>query len=182
MVVYGSVVAICLELHSYKHMMFRCTYEDLIARSVSYEYEQLILLPCSFSKFVPLSVEELIETIHQLYITLSSGTMALLTTMIFGRYFSGTYNYGSPFWVTSLTKLVINTISYVCNTLSFVLQFILILLNFSECVLFRLFNLVGSVGSVVSQGDWILRLFNFVDGFSDDVSNRSWDEHQLVLR
>jgi hypothetical protein len=37
----------------------------------------------------------------------------------------------------------------------------------------RLFNLVGSVGSVDSQGDGILRLFNFVDGFSGDVSNRS---------
>jgi hypothetical protein len=72
-------------------------YEDLIARSVSYEYEQLIFLPCSFSKFVPISVEEIIETIDQLYSTLSSGTTVLLTAIIFGRYFSGTYNCGSPF-------------------------------------------------------------------------------------
>jgi hypothetical protein len=62
--------------------------------------------------------------------------------------------------------MVINTISYACNTLSSVLQFILILLNFLVYVLgSRLFNLVGSVGSVDSQGDGILRLFNFVDGF-----------------
>jgi hypothetical protein len=47
MMVFGSVVAICLELRSYKHILFRCIYEDLIARSVSYEYEQLILLGCS---------------------------------------------------------------------------------------------------------------------------------------
>jgi hypothetical protein len=72
-------------------------YEDLIARSVSYEYEQLIFLPCSLSKFVPVSVEELIETIDQLYSTLSSGTTVLLAAIIFGRYFSGTYNCGSPF-------------------------------------------------------------------------------------
>jgi hypothetical protein len=29
----------------------------------------------------------------------------------------------------------------------------------------RFFILVGSVGSVDSQGDGIMRLFNFVDGF-----------------
>jgi hypothetical protein len=97
MMVFGSVVAICLELRSYKHILFRCIYEDLIARSVSYEYEQLILLPCSFSKFVRVSVEELIESIDQLYSTVSSGTMALLIAIIFGRFFFGTHNCGSPF-------------------------------------------------------------------------------------
>jgi hypothetical protein len=47
--------------------------------------------------FVPVSVEKLIETIDQLYSAMSSSTTALLTAIIFGNYFSGTYKCGSPF-------------------------------------------------------------------------------------